>query len=154
MSPFHKHRDKVLGHYGTASWLRSVVLAMWNGTGYPVSLSKLTGLDAEHYEAFREMCDSYREHGEGDPAFMALADEVRKRVEQEQAAERRAADFEDWSREAKYELREAGRKSHELDDHYTWFEQQFDAGQSPKLAVDAFCLRQVRGDQQEAEFPA
>lgn len=30
-SPFIRHRDKVMGYYSTAAWLRCVVLAMWGG---------------------------------------------------------------------------------------------------------------------------
>lgn len=54
-SPFVTHRNKVLGYYGTAFYLRRLVLAMWNGTGYPTGLSFLTGLDSDHAEAAFEM---------------------------------------------------------------------------------------------------
>lgn len=39
-SPFLKYRDMVLGYYSTASWLRRVIMAMWNGTDYKTGLSQ------------------------------------------------------------------------------------------------------------------
>ena len=45
-SPFDIHRSKVLGHYSTASWLRSVVMAMYSGSTHPVGLSVLASIDA------------------------------------------------------------------------------------------------------------
>ncbi len=77
-SPFVVHRAKIIGDYGTAEWLRSVVLAMWNGSAHKVGLSKLVSLDDEHFRAFMEMLESYRRHGENDPAFLAIADECRE----------------------------------------------------------------------------
>lgn len=141
MSPFTTHRDKVLGQYGTASWLRSVVLAMWNGTGYQVGLSRLTSLDADHYAAFSEMIKSYHENGENDPAFMALANEVRAMLEREVAAEERREALEDWLNDVKHELREIGQKSHEAEDRYEWFAQRFDDGKSPSDAAREFAER-------------
>ena len=138
MSPFIKHRDKVLGHYGTAAWLRSVVMAMWNGSDHKVSLSNLTGLDHNHYTAFLEMVTGYREKGEGDPAFMALADEVRARQAEEHAAEAKQAQLDSWCGDVKYELRAIGCRSSEVDDYYDWFEHQFDAGIDPRDAAKAF----------------
>lgn len=72
-SPFVVHRQKVLGNYRTAVFLRRLVLAMWNGNGYPIGLSELTGLDADHREAAIDMMLSYAVNGENDEAFMALA---------------------------------------------------------------------------------
>ena len=77
-SPFEKHREKVLGHYATAEWLRRFVLSMWNGDGYQIGLSRLRSLDDQHFQAVIEMLTSYRLHGESDPDFMALADECRE----------------------------------------------------------------------------
>lgn len=136
-SPFITHRDKVLGHYGTAAWLRAVVLAMWNGNGFPVGLSKIVSLDSDHYAAFSEMIASYHANGENDAAFMALADEVRARKDQEIAAEKRQAELDDWCDDVKYELRQIGRKSSELDDRYEWFAKLFDEGKTPIEAVTA-----------------
>jgi hypothetical protein len=87
-SPFQRHRGLVLGHYATAAWLRSVVMAMWNGHDYKVGLGQLGSLDARHFDACMDLFAHYRKHGENDPAFLRLADEVRRRMEQEAAAER------------------------------------------------------------------
>ena len=141
MSPFTKHRDKVLGQYSTASWLRSVVLAMWNGTGYPVGLSRVASLDADHYAAFSEMLESYRDNGEDDPAFMALADEARAMVEREAAANDRYEALEDWLKDVKRSLREIGQKSHEAENYYEWFAKRFDDGKAPSDAAKEFSER-------------
>ncbi len=77
-SPFVTHRSKILGQYGAAEWLRDAVLSMWNGSTYKVGLSKLVNLDDEHFRALSEMLDSYRRHGENDPAFMKIAEECRE----------------------------------------------------------------------------
>jgi len=89
-SPFLMHRDKVLGYYGAASWLRQFVLAMWNGKGYPVGLSQFRGLDRYHADAAFDMLAAYRKHGENDQAFMSLAEECRARLKEEQAATNQA----------------------------------------------------------------
>lgn len=140
-SPFDIHRSKVLGHYSTASWLRSVVMAMYSGSTHPVGLSVLASIDAEHFKAFNDMVAGYRQYGENDPAFMALAKDVMQRQEEEAAAAKRAKDLEDWCYAVKSELRIHGRKSGEVDDHYSWFEQQFDAGVTAADAVEAFVTR-------------
>lgn len=129
-SPFSTHRDKVLGHYGTASFLRAVVLALWNGNGYKVGLSSICNLDQDHYAAFLEMIGHYRNFGESDRAFMALAKEVEARVAEEKRAAERAEDFEAWCREICYEIRQSGgaaaRSATDLvDEHYSWLDNQF-----------------------------
>lgn len=136
-SPFIRHRGKVLGHYSTASWLRRVVLAMWNGSACPVTLSPLTNLDTEHFTAFVEMVTHYRKVGENDPAFMQLADEVRGRLAEEQSAAEREEKFEEWLRDAKHGLRAAGKPSTLAEDRYEWFSGRFDAGDSPETAARA-----------------
>jgi len=73
ISPFITHRNKVLGNYGAACFLRSVVLAMYNGQGHKVGLSGLTNLDRTHLTAFLELTNSYARHGENDDLFLALA---------------------------------------------------------------------------------
>ena len=73
ISPFLTHRNKVLGNYGAADFLRSVVLAMYNGHSHKVSLSGLTNLDRDHITAFLELTSSYARHGENDDLFLALA---------------------------------------------------------------------------------
>ncbi len=127
-SPFARHRDKVLGYYGTASFLRAVVLALWNGTDYKVGLSHITNLDQEHYTALMEMIAQYRHVGERDPDFMALADDVRARVGEEKRAAERAEAFEGWCDDIKYIIRDKNatvRARDLIDDHYGWLDSQF-----------------------------
>lgn len=135
-SPFITHRDKVLGHYGTASWLRKLVLAMWNGSAYPVGLSQLPSLDREHREAAMAMVSSYCSNGERDQAFMALANECRTRLEEEQAAAERSERFEEWRKDAQFAIRQAGGRSYFVEDHYAWFCKQFEAGIAPESAAE------------------
>ncbi|MBV6816195.1 hypothetical protein ACE15N_22395 (plasmid) [Xanthomonas campestris pv. passiflorae] len=135
-SVFTTNRNKVLGHYSTASWLRQFVLAMWNGTDHQVGLSNIATLDNDHAAAALAMLQSYRQNGERDPAFMSLALECQQRVEAEQAASRQAARFESWCKEAQFGLRAAGARAHFVDDHYGWFEDQFASGMEPKDAAN------------------
>lgn len=130
-SPFATHRNKVLGHYGTAFYLRRLVLSMWNGTGYPTGLSFLTGLDSDHAEAAFEMMRAYHLNGENDQAFMALAEECVARHREEQAAAKREDDLESWRKETSQALRTVGLRPDLVDDRYNWFEKQFDAGLNP-----------------------
>jgi hypothetical protein len=85
-SPFITHRNKVLGYYNTASWLRQLVLAMWSGSNHKVGLSQLAGVDEDHAKAALDMLHGYRKNGENDPAFMTLADECLDRLKEEGAA--------------------------------------------------------------------
>ena len=134
-SPFLRHRDKVMGHYSTAVWLRRVVLAMWSGSTDPVGLSQLGSLDDEHYRAFADMTAHYRLRGENDPAFHALVQSIQERQREEQEAKDRDARLERWCSETKACLRERGLRSGELDDRYNWFESLFDQGKSPEDAA-------------------
>jgi hypothetical protein len=136
-SPFRKHRDKVLGHYSTASWLRGVVMAMWNGSAHPVGLSKLTNLDAEHFAAFVDMVSHYRKVGENDPAFERLVRDVEARLAAEQQAVAREADLEVWLRAVKQSLRLIGKPTSLVEDRYEWFSVRFDAGDTPEAAAAA-----------------
>lgn len=134
-SAFTTHRDKVLGYYSTASWLRQLVLAMWNGTDYQVGLSKLVSLDSDHFAATLAMIQSYRQNGERDTAFMNLAIECQQRVEAEKVASERSARLGDWCTTAQFAVKQAGKRSYFVDDHYDWFKRQFDAGMQPKAAA-------------------
>lgn len=136
-SPFNTHRAKVLGFYSTASWLRRAVMAMWSGTAYPVGLSQLTNLDAEHFAALVEMMSHYRKVGEGDPALHELVKEIQARNAAERDASARAERFEAWSREVVRELRRLGKPEGLVDDRYNWFEARFDAGDTPEAAAAA-----------------
>jgi len=95
-SPFNRHRDVIFGHYSTARRLRMCVMSLWNGDDYPFKLHWIGGMDQKHYAIFQEMLESYRRHGESDPEFMALANEVRARLKAEAAAEQ-AGLADDWS---------------------------------------------------------
>lgn len=134
-SPFLTHRDKVLGYYSTASWLRVLVLSLWRGSAHKVGLSQLVGLDEAHATAAFDMMASFRRHGESDPAFMALVDECRQRLEEEQAAADRNERLEDWCRDAERALRQLGGRPGMVDDCYTWFSARFDAGDEPEDAA-------------------
>jgi len=144
-SPFVIHRDKVLGYYSTASWLRRLVLAMWNGSGYPVGLSQLTNLDADHREAAMAMIASYAVDGEGDPAFMALADECRARLQEEEAAAERSEQLDVWMREVARYIRGLGGRRGWVDDHYTWLERLFDGDTSPEQAAQLAMTSNLEG---------
>jgi len=134
-SAFTTQRALVLGHYSTASWLRQLVLAMWNGTDYQVGLSTLATVDDWHAAAALEMIRAYRQHGERDPAFMALAKACLARQGDEAAATSRAMRFEQWCDEAQRAAGRAGARAYFVDDHYGWFERQFDAGMASEAAA-------------------
>lgn len=144
-SPFAKYRDMVLGHYSTANWLRAFVMALWGGTEYKVGLSQLGTIDNPTFEAVMEMVASYREMGENDPTFMALAMEIITRMDEERAAEEREKRFEEWLRKFRYELMRVGETSGRAemiaDDNYSWLEAQFARGSSVEDAARNIGLR-------------
>lgn len=131
-SPFLMHRSMVLGHYSTASWLRTLVMAMWNGTDHKAGLSQLATVDDRHFAACSEMIAHYRKHGESDPAFMALAQDIVQRMKEESDAVARSDAFDAWRKDVRHALIDThkvrpSRASYALEDHYDWLEQQFDA---------------------------
>lgn len=134
-SPFRTHRDKVLGYYGTAGWLRRVVLALWSGSAQPVGLSNLCGVDEDHFNAFIEMVTHYRRVGENDPALQQLVQDIEARVQEEAAAAEREKHFEAWRNDAASELRRLGKPADLVDDRYNWFAARFDAGDTPEVAA-------------------
>jgi hypothetical protein len=76
-SPFLRHREVILSHYGTAEKLRGLVMHLWNDNN-PMRLGSLFGnADPRHQAIAMELIASYAEHGENDPHFMNLADEIR-----------------------------------------------------------------------------
>lgn len=81
------------------------------------------------------MIQSYRQNGERDSAFMTLALECQERIETEAAASERAARLERWCKDAQYTVRQTGGRAYYVDDHYAWFERQFDAGVEPEAAA-------------------
>lgn len=133
-SPFQKYEHLVLGYYGTAAWLRMLVLAMWSGNAYKVGLSQLAQVDEAHFDAAMQMMAHYRKYGERDVAFMNLAEKIRERLAEEQAALERNDLFEEWCRRARVALRDRGMRPGMVDDQYDWFERQFDAGKTPEEA--------------------
>lgn len=135
ISAFITHREKVLGHYSTAVWLRQLVLAMWNGTDHQVGLSKIATIDADHFSAALAMIQAYRESGEHDSAFVALARECQQRVEAEKASALRADRYEKWRDAAQVAIEMTGGRELFVSDHDSWFERQFDAGMEPAAAV-------------------
>lgn len=133
-SPFQKYQHLVLGHYSTAAWLRMLVLAMWSGGAYKVGLSQLAEVDEAHFDVAMLMMSHYRKYGERDVAFMSLAEKIRERLAEEQAALERNDLFEEWCRHARVALRDRGMRAGLVDDQYDWFERQFDAGKTPEEA--------------------
>lgn len=144
-SPFQKYEHLVLGHYSTAAWLRMLVLAMWSGSAYKVGLSQLAEVDEAHFDVAMQMMAHYRKHGERDPAFMSLADKIRERLNEEQAALERDEHFEEWCRRARVALRDQGMRPGLVDDQYDWFERQFDAGKTPEEASSLASKRSLTG---------
>lgn len=136
-SPFRTHRDKILGHYSTAAWLRSVVMALWNGADHPVALNRLHGLDDAHYAAFIDLVSAYRRTGQNDLAFRHLVEEIKVRVAQEQAAEQHDREFQEWRLDVARSLRQLGKPVGLTDDRYNWLEARFDAGDAPETAARA-----------------
>lgn len=135
-SPFLKYRDMVLGYYSTAGWLRRVIMAMWNGNDYKTGLSQITGLDARHYQAFSEMVAHFRQYGESDSAFMALANDIRTRMAEEQAAADREVALDAWLDGVKHHTRlTRSATANAIDEHYGWLERQFDDGVSSEQAM-------------------
>lgn len=86
-SPFLRYREVILGHYSTAYRLQALTLHLWNSNN-KVAIADLFGnADARHTRIALEMIASYARHGESDPDFMRLADEIRDRQKAVQAEE-------------------------------------------------------------------
>ncbi len=64
------HRHILLNGYGAAITLRGIVLSLWNGRNWPADLSRVGGLDEQHFSIAVELLTWYRLHGENDPDFM------------------------------------------------------------------------------------
>lgn len=132
-TPFEAHREKVMGHYWAASYLRRVVLSL-GGDGATVDLSLLLSLDRAHGAAVVDMLDAFRANPDG-RAFRALLDACRLRRADEQAAHERAQRFECWLRTARTHLGELGLYPDLTEDRHGWFEARFDAGDTPEHAA-------------------
>lgn len=127
-SVFKKYRPMVLGYYGTAAWLRQLILSMWNGAAYQVELSRIACIDSDHAQAVFDMLLSYREHGRNDREFMILAQECQDRLNEEMASDKRQEDLRRWVVNAENAVRSLGVRSDFIEDHYGWFESRFNAG--------------------------
>lgn len=76
-SPFLRYRKEIMGGYSTAVRLQNLVLNLWN-SNYPCQNGQLlANADAHHKRIALELFASYARHGENDPHFMAMADEIR-----------------------------------------------------------------------------
>lgn len=84
VSPFLRYRKEVLDDYNTtAKALRRLVLNLWNGME-GLNLSRLFWTaDPLHRRVALEMIASYSQRGEKDPAFMALAGDIRAKFKDE-----------------------------------------------------------------------
>lgn len=136
-SPYRTHREKVLGHHSTASWMRRVVLALWSDGNPMPSFARLQTLDDAHFAALNDMLAHYRQVGENDPELAKLAADVEARMYEERAATERAGRFEAWCADVRAALAKLGREPELVDDRYNWFESQFDAGRTPDDAARA-----------------
>lgn len=76
-SPFLRHRDTILAGYGTARKLAELTLHLWNPHNQMHLGQLLRNADRQHKAIAFEMIASYATHGENDPHFMNLADEIR-----------------------------------------------------------------------------
>jgi hypothetical protein len=76
-SPFLRHREVILDHYSTAERLADLTLHLWNYHN-PIELGRLLmNADTRHTRIALELIASYATHGENDPHFMNLANEIR-----------------------------------------------------------------------------
>lgn len=77
VSPFLRHRREILGSYTTAQRLAALTLHLWNSHNEADLPCLLRNADRRHKAIALELIASYAEHGENDPLFMHLADEIR-----------------------------------------------------------------------------
>jgi len=133
-SPFPQHRDMVMGHYSTAAWMRTFVLAMSDDAGEQVDLADFRYLDHEHARAAVEMLDAYRDNPHA-PGFASLVEACRQRRREEQAAAIRDRALEAWLPLVTRALRQRGLYAGMAEDKYAWFAVRFDAGDTPEQAA-------------------
>lgn len=88
VSPFIRYRKEVLDERNfVAMLLRRLVLNLWNGME-GLNLSRLFwDADPLHRRIALEMIASYSHRGENDPAFMALAGDIRAKFKDELGGE-------------------------------------------------------------------
>ncbi|MFC6842342.1 hypothetical protein [Xanthomonas theicola] len=88
-SPFKRYRREILGRYGAARGLQDVVLALWNGSDYPVALGPiLHRMDGQHTRILLELITHFTVKGENDREFMAIAGDIIDQRAELAAAER------------------------------------------------------------------
>ena len=135
-SPFLTHRHILLNDYGAAITLRSLTLSLWNGRNWPADLSRVAGLDEQHFTIAIELIAWYRQYGENDPDFMdtgrdceAMALEAKRQAEQQKA-------YEGWEQRVILALRRNGKSADLALDHYEWFFARFEQGLTPDQAAE------------------
>lgn len=135
-SPFLTHRHILLNGYGAAITLRGITLSLWNGRNWPADMSRVAGLDDQHFAIAQELLAWYRQHGENDPDFMetgrdceAMALQSKREAEQQQA-------YAGWELLVERELGRLGKSKDLAFDRYEWFFARFQQGLTPAQAVD------------------
>ena len=135
-SPFLTHRHILLNGYGAAITLRGIVLSLWNGRNWPADLSRVGGLDEQHFTIAVELLTWYRLHGENDPDFMdtgraceALALEGKRQAEQQKA-------YDNWEQLVNRALGVRGKDGALTFDNYEWFFDRFERGLTPDQAAE------------------
>ena len=135
-SPFLTHRHILLNGYGAAITLRGLTLSLWNGRNWPADMSRVAGLDDQHFAIAQELLAWYRQHGENDPDFMetgrdceAMALEAKKQAEQQKV-------YDEWERLVNRALGARGKGSDLTFDNYEWFFARFEKGLTPNEAAE------------------
>ena len=132
-APLVAHRERILGHYWAASYLRRVVLSL-GVEGATVDLSLLLSLDRTHAGAVVDILETFRADPEG-RVFRELVDACLMRLADEQAAHERAERFESWLRLTRLHVDKLGLYQDLTVDRHGWFEDRFEAGDTPEQAA-------------------
>ncbi|BCK65797.1 hypothetical protein KAM448_35200 [Aeromonas caviae] len=135
-SPFLTHRHILLNGYGAAITLRGLTLSLWNGRNWPADMSRMAGLDDQHFAIAQELLAWYRQYGENDPDFMetgrdceTIALEAKRQAEQQQA-------YAGWEQLVERELGNRGKRRDLAFDRYEWFFARFQQGLTPAQAAE------------------
>lgn len=73
-----KTLDVLFGVYGTADYMRELVMHLWN-SAYKCHLPRLLGnADKYHYDLAMKIIDYYNSYGEQSSAFMEVAERIRR----------------------------------------------------------------------------
>ena len=78
-SPFVLHRRLVLSDHGGAMVIARLVASLYNGCRFPWDASSISMLDQEYLNVALQLMTSYHRHGESDPDFMSIGNELAKR---------------------------------------------------------------------------